>query len=66
MEKRNGKPVSLIGPLFLDPVAAKQTLLILKKRLACGGAVKEGYFELQGELRDRAKALLKELGFGLK
>ncbi len=35
----------------------------LKAKLACGGTVKKGRIELQGDHRDRIKKLLGELGF---
>jgi len=42
----------------LDEIAKK-----LKAKLACGGTVKKGRIELQGDHRDRIKKLLAELGF---
>ncbi len=42
----------------LESIAKK-----LKAKLACGGTVKKGRIELQGDHRDRIKQLLAELGF---
>jgi len=42
----------------LDDIAKK-----LKAKLACGGTVKKGRIELQGDHRDRIKKLLADLGF---
>lgn len=42
----------------LDDLASK-----LKSNLACGGTVKEGRIELQGEHRSRIKEILAGMGF---
>ncbi len=42
----------------LEAIAKK-----LKGKLACGGTVKNGKIELQGDHRDRIKKLLADLGF---
>ncbi len=35
----------------------------LKKRLACGGTVKNGVIELQGDHREKAKEILIKMGY---
>ena len=42
----------------LEEIAKK-----LKAKLACGGTVKKGRIELQGDHRERVKQLLTEYGF---
>ncbi|ANF22827.1 stress response translation initiation inhibitor YciH [Thermococcus sp. CX2] len=42
----------------LEDIAKK-----LKAKLACGGTVKKGRIELQGDHRERVKKLLADLGF---
>jgi translation initiation factor 1 len=42
----------------LEDIAKK-----LKAKLACGGTVKKGRIELQGDHRDRIRKLLADLGF---
>lgn len=61
--RRYGKEVTVIEGiegkrLDLDELASK-----LKKRLACGGTVKDGRIELQGNHLQKAKQELIELGF---
>lgn len=38
----------------------------LKKKMGCGGTVKEGTVEIQGEMRERLRAHLAGLGFTVK
>ncbi|WP_437882762.1 translation initiation factor Sui1 [Pseudomonas sp. LRF_L74] len=56
---RGGKTVTTISgvPLALDPL--KELASVLKKRCGCGGGVKDGVIEIQG---DHVELLLEELG----
>ncbi|MDD2652685.1 MAG: translation initiation factor [Sulfurimonas sp.] len=65
-EKRNGKTVTLVGEFHLTQNDAEATLKMLKKRLGCGGTLKEGWMEFQGELKDKLKPLLLENNFRFK
>lgn len=65
-EKRKGKAVSLAGPFHLSDEDAQKTLTILKKRLACGGAYKEGWMEFQGDIGSKVREALEVLGFRFK
>lgn len=65
-EKRRGKVVSLVGPFCLSDEAAQKTLSVLKKRLACGGAYKEGWMEFQGDIGPKVREALESLTFRFK
>lgn len=65
-EKRRGKAVSLAGPFCLSDEDAQKTLTLLKKRLACGGAYKEGWMEFQGDIGPKVREALEVLGFRFK
>lgn len=62
---RSGKTVTvLFGPGIESPGGAgRESLLkLLKNSLGCGGIVAESTIELQGDVRERAIARLRELG----
>ena len=65
-EKRKGKVVSLVGPFCLSDVEAQKTLTLLKKRLACGGAYKEGWMEFPGDIGPKVREALESLTFRFK
>ena len=59
-EKRKGKPVTLVGRFYLEDKEKKEVLKLLKKKLACGGAIKEEWIELQGNVKDKIKSVLEK------
>lgn len=59
-EKRKGKPVTLVGRFDCTDKEKKEVLKLLKKKLACGGAIKEQWLELQGDLKDKIKNILEK------
>lgn len=65
-EKRKGKVVTLVGPFSLNEEDAQKTLSTLKKSLACGGAYKEGWMELQGDISPKVREALEKLSFKFK
>jgi len=62
-EKRRGKTVTLVGEFQLPKTDATATLKSLKKKLGCGGSYKDGWMEFQGELKDKLRTNLVDLGF---
>ena len=57
-EKRNGKPVTLVGRFYIEESEKKEVLKLLKKKLACGGAINNEWLEIQGDFKDKIKEIL--------
>ncbi len=65
-EKRKGKPVTLVGRFYLSDSDKKDVLKLLKKKLACGGSIKEEWIELQGDVKDKIKDVLSKENWKFK
>ncbi|AWO79466.1 MULTISPECIES: stress response translation initiation inhibitor YciH [Serratia] len=63
---RKGKGVCLIAGVDLDDVALDKLAAELKKKCGCGGSVKDGVIEIQGDKRDLLKQLLEAKGMKVK
>ncbi len=63
---RKGKGVCLISGIDLDDDALAKLAAELKKKCGCGGAVKDGIIEIQGDKRDLIKSLLEAKGMKVK
>ena len=63
---RKGKGVCLITGVDLDDAALDKLAAELKKKCGCGGSVKEGVIEIQGDHRELLKAELERRGFTVK
>lgn len=63
---RKGNGVSVITGLDLADAELKLLAAELKKRCGCGGSVKNGTIEIQGEKRDLLKQLLEQKGYTVK
>ncbi|MGF1773122.1 stress response translation initiation inhibitor YciH [Vibrio maritimus] len=63
---RKGKGVSIITGLDLDDAPLKLLAAELKKVCGCGGSVKDGAIEIQGDARDKIKAALEKKGYTVK
>ncbi|HFZ8993273.1 TPA: stress response translation initiation inhibitor YciH [Citrobacter freundii] len=63
---RKGKGVCLITGIDMDDADLLKLAGELKKKCGCGGAVKEGVIEIQGDKRDLIKSLLEAKGMRVK
>lgn len=63
---RKGKGVCLVTGVDLDDVALDKLAAELKKKCGCGGSVKDGVIEIQGDKRDLLKQLLEAKGMKVK
>lgn len=61
-KRRYGKVITVISG-FDKSIDIKATGKALKSELACGGTVKDGKIELQGDHKKQAKEILIKLGF---
>ena len=61
-KRRYGKIITLVKG-FDKSVDLKSTSKALKEKLACGGTVKDGVIELQGNHIKQVKPILVKLGF---
>ena len=62
VSRRYGKITTLVSG-FDKSIDLKSTAKSLKEKLACGGTVKDGVIELQGNHKKQVKAVLIKLGF---
>lgn len=63
---RKGKGVCLITGIDEDDETLAKLAAELKKKCGCGGSVKEGVIEIQGDKRDLLKSLLEAKGMKVK
>lgn len=63
---RKGAGVTVVTGLALGEQELKDLLSACKKRLGCGGTMRGGVLEFQGEHRDALLALLAERGIAAK
>lgn len=63
---RKGKGVCIVTGLELDDAQLKLLAAELKKVCGCGGSVKDGNIEIQGDKRDVIKAALEKKGHTVK
>ncbi len=62
-KKKFGKKYTIVKGIDDKDINLKDVTKRLKSELACGGTVKKGIIELQGDHKARVKKFLVELGF---
>jgi translation initiation factor 1 len=62
-EKRNGKPVTLVGRFQIDEKEKKTILKLLKKKLGSGGTINEEWIEIQGDKKEQIIKVLEAEGW---
>ncbi len=61
-----GSGVTRVEGLIMHPTLKDEMLKRFKKRLGCGGTIKDGSIEFQGDHRDKLEADLKAQGYQVK
>ena len=61
--KKFGKTCTIVEGLNQKEIDIKEVAKSLKSKLACGGTVKEGNIELQGDHKSKVKKYLVAMGF---
>lgn len=61
-KRRYGKVITLVSG-FDKSIDLKATAKSLKEGLACGGTVKDGVIELQGDHKRQVRVILVKIGF---
>jgi len=61
--RRFGKTTTIVSGIDGKDIDLRELARQLKSKLACGGTVKEGKIELQGEHKERVKEILETIGY---
>ena len=62
-KKKFNKYYTVIEGIDQKEIDIRDITKSLKSKLACGGTIKDGKIELQGDLRSRMRDILNEVGF---
>lgn len=61
--RRFGKLMTIVGGIDDRNIDLKDLTKRLKSECACGGTLKEGHIELQGDHTEKVKNILRESGY---
>jgi translation initiation factor 1 len=61
--RRYGKKMTIVDGISDPSIDLSNLLSTLKARCACGGTIKDGHIELQGDHTRKVQKVLEELGF---
>ncbi|MCK4824708.1 stress response translation initiation inhibitor YciH [bacterium] len=62
-KRRYGKMMTIVDGINPHEIDINELTTKLKSKCACGGTVKEGRIELQGDHRNKVKETLENIGF---
>jgi len=65
-EKRRGKVVTIVKPFCLEKKDLQALLKTLKKKLGCGGTLKEDTLEFQGDIPEQIRKHLEAMEYRFK
>jgi translation initiation factor 1 len=66
MDKRNGKPATLVTDFKGSDDALKELAALLKKKCSAGGSARDGEILIQGDFRIKIADFLVGLGYKVK
>ena len=61
--RRFGKTTTIVSGIDDKDIDLRELARRLKSKLACGGTVKDGNIELQGEHKGKVKEILEAIGY---
>ena len=62
-KRRYGKMMTIVDGINAHDLDINALITQLKSRCACGGTIKEGKIELQGDHRSKVRETLEKMGF---
>ena len=66
VKNTKGSGTTVVERLPLHPQGKEELLKKMKKALGCGGTVKEGHLEIQGDKKLRAAQILEKEGYKVR